>query len=362
MQIPHILRLSRKKIIILVALGLVIFLIFNFFVQKKSVSLQFAEVKKQDIKAVVSASGTLSGKKAADLNFKSAGKLEFINVKAGDSVYIGQVIAGLDTQELSINLQQAQNTLRDKQATVDKVLDDIHLFQYGNGGFSNVGTANETMTQRQARTASEVARDNAFDNVKLAQRAFQDAIIISPMNGIVIQAIEVPGQTVTAADLVARMVDTSKIYFDSEIDEADLNKVSLGQAAEITLDSYLDKTFKGTVDKILPQTKTTTQGATVVTVRIKLENPPGTFVNGLTGEALITSAEAKNALTIPQEALRDDNTVVVYSEKGLTVRKVVPGIRSDIDVEIKEGLNEGEKVLLNPPAPGIFRLFEGGRR
>lgn len=339
-------RLSRKKIIILVALAIVIFLILNFFIQRKPAQLQFAEVKKQDIKAAVSASGTLTGKKAADLNFKSAGKLAFINVKAGDSVFIGQVIAGLDTQELSINLQQAQNTLRDKQATADKVLDDIHLFQYGNGGFSNVGTANETMTQKQTRTSAEVARDNAFDNVKAAQRAFQDAVIISPINGVVIQAVEVPSQTVTAADLIVRVVDTSKIYFDSEIDEADLNKVSVNQIAEITLDAYPDKTFKGAVDQVLPQTKTTAQGATVITVRIKLDNPNLNFVNGLTGQVLITSEEAKNALTIPQEALREDNTVVVQDFKGLRSQKVTPGISSDTDVEIKEGLREGEKVFL----------------
>jgi len=370
MQIPNILRLSKKKLIILVVLGLTIFLGFNFFGRTKQTPLQFTQVKRQDIKATVSASGTLTGKNIATLKFKSGGKLGFINVKAGDKVFAGQVIAGLDTQDLSITLQQAENILKDKQATTDKVLDDIHLFQYGNGGFSNVGSSNETMTQRQARTTAEVARDNAFDNVKAAQRDFQDAYIVSPINGIITQAIQVTNQIVGGADLIAQVVDTSEIFFDSEVDEADLNKVSLGQSAEITLDSYPDKTFKGAVDQILPQTKTTAQGATIITVRIKLDNPDLNFVNGLTGQALITSEEAKNALTIPQEALREDDTVVVQNGEGLKPLKVTPGIGSDTDVEIKEGLKEGERVLLNPPAPGsnrgnplggIFRLFGGGR-
>lgn len=80
--------------------------------------------------------------------------------------------------------------------------------------------------------------------------------------------------------------------------------------AEINLDAYPDKVFKGAVDQIIPATKTTLQGATVVTVRIKLDNPNLIFVNGLTGEAQIIIKEAKNVLTIPQESLRENNTVI----------------------------------------------------
>lgn len=353
MGIPNLLKLSKKKVIILVILAVAIFLGFNFFGRGKQTPLQFTQVKRQDIKAIVSSSGTLTGKNSASLKFKSSGKLSYINVKAGDKVYTGQVIAGLDNQDLAISLQQADNTLRDKQATTDKVLDDIHLFQYGNGGFINVGSSNETMTQRQLRTTAEVARDNAFDNIKIAKKALSDTVIISPIDGIVTQAISIPGQSVSGADLIAQVVDTSGIYFDTDVDEADLSKVSLNQPAEVTLDAYPEQIFKGTVDQILPQTKTTSSGATVVTVRIKLDNPKLNFVNGLTGQASIITTEVKDALTIPQEALRDDNTIIVQTKDGLKSEKVSAGIRSDTDVEIKEGVSEGENVLLNPPSSGL---------
>src|SRR3989344_413809 len=353
MGVLKLLRPTRKKVVILAILVIAAFLVFNFFGRPKQNQLQFANVTRQDIKATVSSSGNLTGKSSADLRFKTPGKLIFINVKTGDKVFAGQVIAGLDTQDLSIALQQTQNTLRDKQATTDKVLDDINLFQYGNGGFESVGSANETMTQRQLRTNAEVARDNAFDSIKAVQRDFQDTVIISPIGGLVTQAIQVPNQTVTGADLIAQVVDTSTAYFDTDVDEADLGKVSLGLPTEITLDAYPDSVFNGIVDQILPQTKITTQGATVVTIRIKLDNPAVTFVNGLTGQAAIIIESAKGALTIPQEALREDNTVVVQQDQVLRSQKVIPGIRSDTDVEIKEGLQENEKVLLSPPLSGL---------
>lgn len=117
----------KKKIAIAVVLLAVLVSGFIFFNRPKQTQMQFVNVKRQDIKSTVSSAGSLTGKNSADLKFKSAGKLAFINVSIGDEVFAGQVIAGLDSGDLSVTLQQARNTLRDKQATVDKVLDDIHF-------------------------------------------------------------------------------------------------------------------------------------------------------------------------------------------------------------------------------------------
>ncbi len=305
----------------------------------KASQLQFAAVKKQDIASIVSSSGTLTGKNAVDLKFQSGGKLAYINVKAGDIVEAGEVIAGLDTQDLSIKLQQAQNTLRDKQAIVDKIHDDVKDH-----------SADETFAQRVTRTTAEAAKDSAFDGVKAAQRAFQDAVIVSPISGTIAQSDFIPGQVVGGSDVIAKVVDFSSFRFDTDIDEADISKVSVGQPAEVTLDAFEDKTYNGTVSEIIPQTKTTSNGATVITVKIDLGDLAIAPVNGLSGQASIILAKDKNALTIPLEALRDDNTVVVRENGVLKSQKVETGIKSDTDVEIKSGLVEGERVVLNPPA------------
>lgn len=356
--------LSKKKAIIWIVILAAGFLLFNFFQPKKAAALQFAQVKKQDIKSTVSSSGSLTGKDVANLKFKSAGKLAYINVKAGSIASEGEVIAGLDTQDLAIKLQQAENTLRDKQATAQKIEDDVKDH-----------SADETYAQRATRTTAQAARDSAVDAVKDAQRAFGDAVLISPISGLVTQTTGIPGQNVSTADLIAQVVDNSQIMFDTDIDEADIGKIAVGQEAEVTLDAYEGQIFKGIVDQILPQTKTTSTNATVVTVRITLNTTPKTFVNGLSGQASIILAEVKDALTIPQEALREeDSTVFVQKDQNLRPVRVKVGIKSDTDVEIKEGLNEGDRVLLNPPAQGtrinqnrnpiqgmIFRVFGGGR-
>lgn len=363
MKIPKMLKLSRKKLIILAVIFILAILGFNLFGRKKEALLQFAAVKRQEIKSTVSSSGNLTGKEVANLKFKSSGKLAYINIKARDNVTAGQVIAGLDTQALSIALQQAQNTLKDKQATVDKIHDDVKGHD-----------ADETFTQRQTRTTAEVAANNAYDGVKETQRAFQDVALVSPISGIITQVNFIAGQNIGTSDVIVQVVDNSKIYFDTNIDEADIGKVSVGQKVEVTLDSYQNQTFKGIVDQVQPQTKTTSTGATVILIRILIDSPKITFINGLSGQASIIISESENALTIPQEALREDNTMVVRHNQSLSSKKVTPGIHSDTDVEIKEGLKMGEEVVLNPPAEGtginqnmnpiqgmIFRIFGGGR-
>lgn len=323
-------------------LGIIFIALLGFFFFKpksKAQKLQFTDVKRQDIRSTVSSSGFLTAKDTVNLKFKSSGKLSYINVKVGDQVFAFQTIAGLDTQDLNIKLQQARNTLRDKQAAVDKTLDDVKDH-----------SKDETFTQKKDRTAAEVARDNAYDGVKEAQRAFQDDVLVSPIAGLITQADPIPGQNVSASDLIAQVVEIEEIYFDSDVDETDIGKLSVGQSAEVTLDAYGDKIFKGVVDQILPQIKTTSSGAIVVTVRIKLKEQPANFVNGLSGQAIIILEEVKNALTIPQEALREDN--VVFTQ-GAKEKKVDTGIKSDTDIEIKEGLEEGERILLNPPSTAI---------
>ena len=327
-----------KKIIIGAVVLVVLATIgWTIYPKPKVEILQLTQVKRGDLKSIVSSSGALAGKDTVNLKFKTSGRLSYINVKQGDSVIAGQVIAGLDTQDLSIALQQAYNTLRYKQANIEKVLDDVKNHD-----------KDETFTQKQTRTLAEVERDNAFDSVKAARRDFQDTVVISPIEGIITQADPVSGQTVGASDVIAQVVNIKDLFFDAEIDEADIAKISIEQKAEIILDAYPDQVFKGIVEEILPQTITSSTGATTIKIRINIGQPKIKFISGLSGQVVIILAEAKNVLTVPQESVNEDNTVFIGTKGGIKPVKVITGIKSDTEVEIKEGLTENDRVVKNP--------------
>lgn len=299
--------------------------------------LQTQRVERRNLQTTVSASGTLQGKESATLKFRSSGILSYLKVKEGDLVKKNQLIASLDSRDLSIALQQAKNTLRDKEAVLDKTLNDVKDHD-----------KDETLTQRQTRTTAEVAKDNAYEAVRDAELAFRNARIVSPISGVVVQSPLIAGQTVSATDIVAQVVDKSQIYFDAEVDEADIGKVSLGQLAKVTLNTTGDKVFEGKVDKIIPVIKTTSGGATVVIVRINLGNPELTFVPGLNGQVEITTGEVKGVLSIPQDSLVGKDQVYVLEGGQTHSQKVSLGFEGDTEVEVKEGLKEGEMVVTNP--------------
>jgi RND family efflux transporter MFP subunit len=325
-----------KKIIIV---GLIILIVGGYFLSsrnKNAVVPLFTTVKKQTLRQEVSASGVLTGKESVALHFKSGGKLSFIKVKVGDHIKAGTVIAGLDTQDLQIVLRQAENTYRDKQATVDKIHDDLKDHQ-----------KDETFTQRQTRTAAEVANDNAYDSLKAAQRSFQDAVLTSPIDGIVTQADPIPGQNVSAADIIVSISDFSESLFSADVDEADISKISVGQLAETTLNAYGDKIFRGQVLDITPQTRTISSGATVVTVKISLNDSSIKQISGLNGQSTIILDEKKNVLAIPSDAIIEDNIVLIKTPTGIKKQKITTGFKTDTDVEAI-GISEGDQIVTNP--------------
>lgn len=335
--------LTRKRLVILLIVFVAGTGIFIFNQRSRQHPIEYIQVKRQNITANISASGTLTAKESADLKFQTSGKIAYINFTSGDLVSAYSVIAGLDATELAIALQQAENNLKDKQAALDKIIDDIKLFQYG-----NQGTIGETQAQRAARTAAEVARDNAFDSVKVAKEALADQTLLSPIPGIITKSNFIAGQVISPTDIIAHVADTSQIFFDAEVDESDIFKISKGQKAKITLNAFSDKEFSGTVTQIKPFTQTASSGATVIIVRIKLDSPQINFISDLNGQTEIEVEKAEGVLTIPQEAILDDKFVYIQEGKGYKKIEVKTGIEGDTDIEIKEGLSESQKVILNP--------------
>jgi RND family efflux transporter MFP subunit len=293
--------------------------------------------ERKDIRTTVSASGTLQGKQSTNLHFKSSGKLAYLPIKVGQTVSRFQTIAGLDSQDLSASLQQAQNDYRAKQASAEKALDDVKDHK-----------TDETFTQKETRTKAEATRDSAYDALKIAQFALNNSYIPSPFNGVITEVNFQPGQFVSTSDAIARVVDWSEVIFEAEVDEADISQVEVGQTADVELNSYPGQIFPGKVSEISSSTKTNSSGATVVVVKINLGAPNIKLISDLNGQVNITISEKKNALSLPNEVIVDDSTVYIQENGKVVPIKVTTGARDDQFVEVTNGLTEQQKVIKNP--------------
>jgi HlyD family secretion protein len=336
--------LKTKKFWIFFIIFLIVGGAIYFFTTRnsKAEEIQTTQVKRQDIKSTVSASGVLNGKESVNLKFKVGGKLAYLEVSEGDEVSQGERIAGLDTQDLAIRLRQAELNFIAKDATAKRVEDEVKGHD-----------ADENFEQKEDRVNAQTARDSAFDSQNEARRAFQDATLYSPIAGTITHVTVVEGQNISSADGIVQIVDFSEMYFDAEVDEADIAKVSLGQNAEVTLNSYEDRIFTGVIEEISKFTKTVSSGATVIVVRIKLDTPGVNLIQNLNGQASIISQQVSNVLSIPQEALKDEDTVVIKEGDKYKEVTVKTGLESDIDIQITEGLQEGQEVVTNPGAVKI---------
>ncbi len=197
---------------------------------------------------------------------------------------------------------------------------------------------------REARAAVEAARARAAQ-----------AILRTPVGGVVYDMELRPGAYLNSGDLVARVGNTAELLVRVYVDDPELGRVSPGLPAVITWDAMPERRWEGKVEKMPSQIVALgTRQVGEVLLRIDnkdLQLPPGANIN-----AAIRSREAAGALIVPKEALRREGGVAgVFALEGGRVawRPVRTGVSNITDAQILEGLTAGDRVLL--PADAVIR-------
>jgi len=224
------------------------------------------------------------------------------------------------------------------------------------------------------------------DDVKAAQlkvtadKATLDTINIrAPFAGTVTDVISSVGDEVSSANASSvttstpsfRIDDLTHLLIDVQVTEIDINKVKLGETANLTLDAVPNVTYNGVV------TKVGTVGAIISSVvnydvLVELTNPDSNVKTGMTAAVNIITTQIDNILLVPNRAIRTTNgrSQILLLQNGQAVPvNIVVGSSNDTQSEIRSGsVKEGDLVILNPPAesggfggggPGI-RIPGGG--
>jgi len=144
----------------------------------------------------------------------------------------------------------------------------------------------------------------------------------------------------------------SEVYVQGKVDEADIGKVYLNQAARIVVESFKDKKFTGKVTKISPLGKEK-DNVTTFEVRVSISNSTGELKANMSANAEIVLEEKKNVLMVPEASLIYDKdrkaSVEIPEPKADNGKKKIPvqlGISNGVKTEITAGLNEKQQVVL----------------
>lgn len=286
-------------------------------------------VTRSDVRQVLIVPGEVTPANTQQLAFSAGGRLIELNVRAGDQVTQGKVLASIDPEPLKLALAQAQLDYQIKQDALNKL------------------KASSSPTSTDVKQA-EIDFQSAESALKQAQADLTNATMLAPFSGRVLSVTGKVGDTVSANSVVVEMADLGQLEVQASIGQQDVTSVQAGQSATLTFDARPGETFTGKVSRVVPK-KASTSGAVTYTVFVSVDQAPAGLLPGMTADADLIVAERKNALTLPRRSIRASaNATINLSvvQNGRTVsRSVKIGLVGDLNVEILSGLQEGDQVI-----------------
>ena len=172
-----------------------------------------------------------------------------------------------------------------------------------------------------------------------------EAGVLADFNGVVTEMNAVEGKTPAAGEQLFKLESTEDVKVSISISKYDLEKIKVGQKAVVTIGGF---TYDGEVEKIDKMATKNNSGAAVVNTDIRITNPDENIFLGVEAKVSISTAKSEGTLLVPYSAVNSDmeGNFVYAVEDGVVVKKPVQtGISSDINIEITEGLNEGDQIL-----------------
>ena len=394
--------------ILIVALLLILFVVRRC-TSGNSASYQTANVTRGAITQLVTATGTLNPVTNVQVGSQVSGNIQKLFADFNSEVKAGQTVAQIDPMLFQAAVTQAEGDLASSQAALE-------LAKVNAARIQKLFT--EKNSSQQDLDSAMAALHQADANVKIKQGALDKAkadldhcTITSPIDGVVISRSVDVGQTV-AASLQAPVIfqianDLTKMQIDSNVAEADVGAVEVGQDVDFTVDAFPTRTFHGKVVQVRNAPITVQNVVTYDTV-IGVENKDLKLKPGMTANVSIIIAHKDNVLQLKNAALRfrppeaaaepksasaqsgpraagprpggspggarptgarerrPDRTVYTLSFGRPKPVQIKTGISDGIVTEVTEGLKEGDNVvtaeLTSPAASQSTNPFSGGRR
>jgi HlyD family secretion protein/macrolide-specific efflux system membrane fusion protein len=405
--------MSRFKWLLLLALliggGIFAYAFFHKKAEPPKV-LATAEVKIGAVRKVLEATGIIKAQVGAivKIGARATGTIKEMNVKVGDIVKKGQLIALIDDRELQSQLDEAEAKLarvnaelaqveavypkRIAEAEAELRLSQAkHEYAAANHKrqvelFGKELIARDVLesfrrdalvaqNERMAKEASLVRLQTEFEKERIkAQRSREEAQavidtvttkisytrIVTPIDGVVSFVTSQAGETVVAGLQVANLItvlDPSRLEMWIYVDETDVGQVTPGLPVEFRVDAHPGTIFKGRVDQIYPQPEIR-DNIVYYQALVRLEPRESTQLRPeMTTQCQIMVKEKTDVLVVPNAALKwiGDKRVVFAIPPDGGVREVSPtlGLEGLNETEIMEGLSAGETVATQIVLPGL---------
>ncbi len=392
---------SKKKLYIFGGIGvLIVALILIALIggsKEEIIPVQTEPVQKRDITQTVSATGKINPEFQVLITPEVTGEIVSLPVKEGDSVKKGALLIKIKADSYvaardraNANLQGTKATLAMRKAELDKLTSDFNRVKELHA--KGLSSDSELETAKSSYLSSQASYEAAQANVSQMQAALKEAdeqlnktTIFSPMTGTITKLNVELGERVLGSGFsqgtdMMTVSDLGNIEASVDVDENDVVLVSIGDTAQIKVDAFGDRVFKGTVTEIgnsaISEGLGTQEQVVNFDVKIKLISPDNQLRPGMSCNAdiqtetkhnvfavPIQSVTARNQSELPKEDESDGETTVkdekkngfgqkklqeivfVVKDNKSRVINVETGISDDNFIEIKTGLDTGQQVV-----------------
>ncbi len=379
--------ISHRAIICTLTLLIIIITVLFTFLRSSDVPEYItAPVRKGDIENSVLATGRIDAIERVNVGAQVSGQLKSLKVKQGDHVTKGQLIAEIDDLPQCNDLRNAEAALNEVKAELQSkqaLLKQAELrFKRQLRMLRENASSHEDFESAEAMLATTRAELHSL-NAKLVQAqievdkkklALEYTRVVAPMDGIVIAIVTQQGQTVNSnqsAPTIIKLARLDVMTIKAQISEADITRISVGQKARFSIFSEPDKYYSATLravelapesvmkdDSLASNTSASGSGTSNASVYYNalfdVPNPENRLRIAMTAQVTLITDEAQNTLLVPIQAVhrnegKKQQVLVLAADGRLEPRNVKTGITNSVDIQILEGLNVGENVVLSLP-------------
>lgn len=385
-------KLKLKPLILILALGVGVgsYFYINKTEEANQVHYITEPVKRTTIDKNVFATGSVRASQRTEVGAQVSGKIISLNVKLGQAVKKGDLIAEIDASNQSNSLSTAEASLASYQAKLKSAQVALEVAQSNYARLSKLyksdsASLSDLETAKNTLASAKATVDEVKSQIQTAQISVNDAKtnlnytqIISPMDGVIVSVPVSVGQTVNSnqtSPTIVQVADLSKMLIKLEISEGDIAQVQEGQKIRFTTLAEPNRAYQSKIDTVDPALTTLTDNnyteesgnteAIYYYANALVDNADNRLRIGMTVQGQVNIAKRENVLVVPTSTLKkkgDKTTIQVLNNNQVEEKDIQTGLSDSQYTEVISGINEGEQVVVTQRADSEKVSSEPRRR
>lgn len=348
---------------VLAAVLLLTFCHFLFACGRKKAEPKLVAAVRGDIREKALAVGTIEPEKEIKVKSTIPGIVAEVLFKVGDAVREGAPLFKVSPNPTPIEYVEARRAMELAEVTMQKLKSDwarqLELYRSNLISKSEMDATEGLYREAELRFKTSAERLELLEKgrIRMSNRDI-DSLIKSPISGIILSQSVFQGDPVVPltnfqpGTELCSLADMGSLLFKGTVDEIDVGKIADGMAAEIQIGALPEAKIPARVDRIFPKAKKE-GNATLFDIWILIDDASGAKLRaGFSATASILIRERWQAVLIPERlVLFEDGKRFVEIPDGEATKKVEvrTGLSDGLNIEILDGLREGDKVVERPP-------------